>query len=96
MIVRFHRAAELELTAAVKTGEERAAGLGAELLDEVERVVALLSEFPHLGIALDERRRKFPLRRFPFSLIFRAEGDVLRILALAHHRRLPNYWRQRR
>ena len=47
MIARFHRAAERELAAAMKVGEERAKGLGTDLLYEVERVVALLCEFPH-------------------------------------------------
>jgi len=96
MIARFHRAAELELAAAMNDGEERATGLGAELLDEVERVVALLCEFPQLGIALDERRRRFPLQRFPFGIVFSVEGDTLRVLAVAHRRRRPGYWRGRK
>ncbi len=96
MIARFHRAAELELAAAMEVGEERGRGLGDDLLDEVERVVALLCEFPDLGERLDDKRRRFPLRRFPFGIIFRVEGDTLRILAVAHRRQRPGYWRRRR
>ena len=96
MIARFHRAAEHELAAAMEVGEERGRGLGRDLLDEVERVVALLCEFPEIGERLDESRRRFPLRRFPFGIIYRVEGDTLRILAVAHRRQRPGYWRQRR
>jgi hypothetical protein len=60
MIARFHRAAERELAAAMEVGEERGTGLGDDLLDEVERVVALLCEFPDLGERLDDKRRRFP------------------------------------
>jgi toxin ParE1/3/4 len=91
----FHPAAEQELAAAMEIGEERGWGLGAELLIEVRRIVALLCETPNIGEPLDLRRRRFPLRRFPFGLIYRVEGDTLRILALAHRRQRPGYWRGR-
>jgi toxin ParE1/3/4 len=96
MIARFHRAAERELAAAMEVGEERGTGLGDDLLDEVERVVALLCEFPDLGERLDDKRRRFPLRRFPFGIIFRVDGETLRILAVAHRRQRPGYWRKRK
>jgi hypothetical protein len=70
MIARFHRAAEQELAAAMEVGEERGRGLGQDLLDEVERAVALLCEFPDIGERLDDKRRRFPLRRFPFGSSF--------------------------
>ena len=96
MIARFHRAAERELAAAMEVGEERGTGLGDDLLDEIERVVALLCEFPDLGERLDDKRRRFPLRRFPFGIIFRVDGETLRILAVAHRRQRPGYWRKRK
>ena len=96
MIARFHRAAERALAAAMEVGEERGTGLGDDLLDEVERVVALLCEFPDLGERLDDKRRRFPLRRFPFGIIFRVDGETLRILAVAHRRQRPGYWRKRK
>ena len=95
MTPRFHRAAELELAAAVRTGEARARGLGRDLLNEVERVVTLLCDLPDIGERLDDRRRRFPLQRFPYGVIYRVAGDTLRILAIAHRRQRPGYWRNR-
>lgn len=34
--------------------------------------------------------------RLPYSLIYLAEPNLIRILAFAHHRRRPGYWRRRR
>jgi plasmid stabilization system protein ParE len=91
----FHPAAEQELAAAVTLGEQRGAGLGGELLAEAERVAELLCEAPSIGEPIDARHRRFPMRRFPFALIYRVDGDVLRIIALSHRRQRPGYWRGR-
>jgi hypothetical protein len=60
----FHPAAEQEVAAALKVGEERGAGLGRELILEIRRVTALLCDQPNIGESLDSRHRRFPLRRF--------------------------------
>jgi plasmid stabilization system protein ParE len=96
MIPEFHPAAQEELTAAVKTGEERAARLGHDLLQEVRRVVGMLCASPEIGKPLGTSYRRFPLRRFPFALVYRIDGERLRIIAMAHRRRRPGYWRRRK
>ena len=96
MKVEFHPDAESELAAAVRMGEEWSPELGRALLTETRRVAALLCDIPTLGERLDSRHRRFPLRRFPFGLIFRVDSDVLRIIAFAHRRQEPGYWRIRR
>jgi len=77
-------------------GDLRAAGLGLELLRETQRVVALLCDLPDVGEPLDERFRRFPLRRFPFGVVYRQDGSLLRIIAFAHRRRRPRYWPKRK
>ena len=91
----FHRAAERELDAAMRNGEAYATGLGAELLCEVRRIADLLCHTPLIGEPLDDELRRFPLTRFPFGVIYRVKGDRLRILAVAHRRQEPGYWRGR-
>lgn len=96
MTPEFHPAAQEELAAAVTIGDTRAAGLGLELLLETQRVVALLCDLPDVGEPLDERYRRFPLRRFPFGLVYRVDGSRLRIVAFAHRRQRPRYWVSRK
>jgi plasmid stabilization system protein ParE len=36
------------------------------------------------------------LRRYPFSIVFREEVDRVVIVAVAHAKRRPGYWRKRR
>jgi hypothetical protein len=40
--------------------------------------------------------RRVRLDRFPYSIVYRRSADVLVIIALAHHRRRPAYWRGRK
>jgi plasmid stabilization system protein ParE len=91
----FHPVAEQEIAAALKVGEERGFGLGRELIQEIRRVSALLCDAPRIGEPLDSRHRRFPLRKFPFGLIYRIDGDLIRIIAVAHRRQRPGYWRGR-
>ncbi len=96
MKVRFHAAAEQELAAAVARGEALVTGLGLELLDEIHRMAALLCGTPRIGEPLDGRHRAFPLRRFPFRLVYRTDDSNLLIVAVAHLRQKPGYWRGRK
>jgi len=96
MVVEFHQAASEELVAASSFYEERRLGLGDELADEIAEVCLLLSEYPTIGRWVDDVHRSVPLRRFPFVLFYRVRGTVVQIIAVAHKRKRPGYWRRRR
>jgi toxin ParE1/3/4 len=95
MKVEFFPAAENELSEAAEYYEAKVRGLGIDLILEVERIVAVLIEIPSLGEKLDPVHRRISLRRFPYGIIFRRDGDVVRVIAVAHRRRKPRYWASR-
>jgi hypothetical protein len=39
--------------------------------------------------------RRFVLHRFPFSIIYLDDSDILSIVAVAHNKRKPGFWKQR-
>ena len=84
MQVEFHPLAEEELIEQASFYDNRVPGLGAIFLDEIE------------AIAATQGTRGLPLRRFPHSLIYAAEDARIWVLAVAHQKRKPGYWRQRR
>ena len=78
--------------------ESISARLRDRLWSDIEHAVDLIAEFREIGEIVPRTRglvRRFPLRRFPFFVIYRPQGDDLQIVALAHKRRKPNYWRRR-
>lgn len=95
MRVEFFPAAEQELLEAADQYERELRGLGSDLVLEVERTATVLIELPSLGEKLDSIHRRIPLRRFPYALVFRRDGDVIRVVAVAHRRRRPQYWKPR-
>jgi toxin ParE1/3/4 len=92
MKIEFLRGAAEDLFEAVEYYEMRQRGLGGDLAAEVQRVAAVLLELPTLGESLDRIHRRIQLKRFPYGLIFRLEGDVIRVVAVAHRRRRARYW----
>ena len=95
--VYFEDEAEAEYLEASQIYAGEADALAGEFEAEVERCAALILEHPKAAPLLKGRvlRRKV-LRRFPYSLLYAVETDRIRIVALAHHRSRPGYWRHRR
>lgn len=97
----FQAEADHEFQSGIKF-YKREAGLAIAqaFVAEVERVASLLREYPEFGTLLHERSsssvRRFPLKRFPYSLVYRVQNDVIRILAVAHQHRKPGYWQGRK
>ena len=96
MKLEFHPQAELELLEAALRYDLEVPGLGERFGTEVRRVTNLLLEHPNAGKEVGSGRRKFSLHRFPFTLIYAPSTQVLHLLAVAHDRRRPGYWRSRR
>jgi toxin ParE1/3/4 len=98
--VEIERGAEDDLAAALEWHEQRRPGLALVLMAEFHRVVEYLLERPNLGKQVDDLNlpvsvRRHPLRRFNYSLVYFVDGSVLRIVALWHHSRRPDFWRGR-
>ena len=96
MKVEFHRAADAELGAAAIFYEDRVPGLGEQFLNEVEHACSQLGEHQALGPRIDAQHRRLGLRRFPFALIYRVKTSRVQVIAVAHDRRQPGYWKQRK
>lgn len=96
MKLRILRAAEADIDHAIDYYRDIAGpGVAAEFYIEFRRVAQAICERPGLGHAVGRRARAFGLRRFPFDVVYRADADAVTIVAVAHHRRDPAYWRKR-
>lgn len=95
MRVVYHPDAELELTEAALFYEKRVAGLGASFLGAFESAVAEIEQQPGWWPIVEGDLRFRSLRQFPYAIYYRMVGDELRILVVKHHKRHPDYWRDR-
>jgi plasmid stabilization system protein ParE len=92
---RYLPSAREELNEAAAFYEARVPGLGEVFLDDVDRAIETIRERPRIGAPAGRRFRKILLHRFPFSLIYAEPGEELLLVAVAHQRKRPGYWRGR-
>jgi plasmid stabilization system protein ParE len=99
MTLRTDPAAEEELREAAAWYEQRRAGLGMELLVAVDVGVQQIRHSPQQGflgwLPETENIRRLLLDRFPYAVIYEEDAEGIHILAIAHTRRQPGYWKNR-
>jgi plasmid stabilization system protein ParE len=74
---------------------ERSEIAAAAFVAELDRAVEQISNNPERWPRHGHDTRRFVLRRFPFSVIYRIASAEAEIIAVAHGRRRPNYWKGR-
>ena len=95
MNLRFAEAARRELNEAAIWLELQESGLGERFLREVAQARRMILEFPHAWHPMGASLRRCHLKRFRYGLIYRIKGDAIEIVAVAHDRQKPEYWRDR-
>ncbi|HEX3243884.1 MAG TPA: type II toxin-antitoxin system RelE/ParE family toxin [Chloroflexota bacterium] len=93
--VRFHSEAEQDLAESARYYEQRRYGLGTRFVASVEQAVEVLREHPNAGVQVDRIHLQISVPRFPFTVIYRIAQDLVVVIAVAHRRRRPGYWRYR-
>ena len=92
---RYLPSAREELNEAAAFYEASVPGLGKAFLDDVERAIETVGQSPGIGASIGRGFRKSILRRFPFTIVYAQRDDEIVIVAIAHQRRRPGYWRGR-
>jgi toxin ParE1/3/4 len=91
----FHPDALTELQEQALYYQERSEGLGDRFVAQIEAAISLAVSMPGIGSPYKyQTRRVFP-KDFRFSVVYREQGEVLWIVAVAAFRRKPGYWRRR-
>jgi len=98
--VAWHPDAQGEYDAEVEWYEARGAGLGDRFEAAVDAMVETVVEWPEAG-AMWPGWDSIPVVRsrhvagFPFRLVYLVQPSELVVIAIAHDKRLPGYWRER-
>lgn len=87
MLVSYHPAVADELIAAAEYYEERQKGLGFSLRAEYQRGIERICAAPKQPAQLFPDIRGIPLRRFPYWILYRLEGEIIRVIVLRHRSR---------
>ena len=97
MIFDFHPAADTEFRATIDWYDQRESALGARFEADVFQALERIAENPKAWKQWQDlpRVRAYWLRRFPFYIPYVADDERVIVLAVAHAKREPGYWRAR-
>ena len=93
--IEFHEEASREYEAAFDWYFERSELAASKFAEELERAISNIAKAPGRWPEGIGGARKICLERFPFVVVYRELSSNIQIIAVAHGRRRPGYWKQR-
>jgi toxin ParE1/3/4 len=93
MIVRFHPKALEELSETASYYSEISENLANQFLLEHGRTQIV--DFPVAWPPAPGNTRRYLLPGFPYQIVYRMNVSEIQIIAVAHYKRKPRYWRRR-
>jgi len=93
--VSFHPEAVRELRAAFLWYYDRNPIVAQSFQVETEDAIELVLEDPRRWQKWGTTERKYVYPHFPFNLIYRENSGDVEVLAIAHQKRKPGYWKKR-
>lgn len=91
----FLEPAQVEFEEAVNFYNRQSEKLGDEFATEVLKTINRILTHPEAWTKLSKRTRRCRTNRFPYSVIYQIRGDRILVVAVAHSKRKPKYWRDR-
>ena len=95
MQVDFHPDATIELTESSDWYAERSSRAARDFLVAVDVAVASIVDDPERFVHIDDRHQSCSVIKFPFQIVYRFSNDRIVVVAIAHAKRRPGYWRGR-
>lgn len=84
-----------EAEGAARWYAERSEDAALGFAEELSAALALIERAPRRWPTYERDTRRFLLRRFPYSVVYRIEATRVAVVAIAHAHRRPGYWRYR-
>jgi toxin ParE1/3/4 len=95
LILALHPYAQREHAERIRYLACQRPGLADRYLDAFWDTALRTIAAPQSGKPVSRRFRSLRLRRFSLRLVYASEGDRVSIVAIAHDRQRPHYWRNR-
>ena len=92
----FHPDVSTEIARAISWYSERSLAAADDFIIALDEAFERIAAHPEQAALYMHGRRAVRVGRFPYVVVYRHEGPVVRISALAHTSRRPGYWKKRR
>jgi toxin ParE1/3/4 len=92
---RLHPLAWLEIEGGDEWYWQRSPDASAGFISAVSEAIDSICQAPQRYPKYLYGTRRLVLHRFPFSIVYLDKADVVNIVAVAHSKRKPGYWKKR-
>ena len=93
--LEFHPLALREAEVATQWYLNRSPVAADGFIEEMQGAAQAISAAPLRHAAYLHGTRRYLLKKYPYLVVFRVTETAIRVLAVAHGRRRPGYWRGR-
>lgn len=93
--VDFLPEARREIDDAFEWYFDRSVQAAEAFVRETTSAFALIASAPPVWPRFEAGTRRYVLRKFPYSIIYREIPEGVEVVAVAHHKRRPRYWQGR-
>ena len=94
-LFRFHPEAKQEFRGSIRWYREQSPPAAVDFRLQVAAVIREILEAPNRWPKYLYGTRRVVLPRFPFSIVYLDEPSVVIVVAVAHSKRKPGYWKRR-
>ena len=91
----LHPEARIEIEGADHWYSERSPDAADDFIETVHGGIANIAKASTRWPRYFYGTRRYLLPKFPFSIVYLDETDTIKIVAVAHHKRKPGYWKSR-
>ena len=95
MRIELRPQAAEEFSGAASWYDKEQPGLGSAFSHAVISAFAAIARQPSAYPPVGRGARRFIIRRFPYVIIYRVQGDAIVVYACIHSHRDPERWRER-
>ena len=93
--VEFHPEAVEEARSARIWYADRSPSAASAFLQELDDAITRVKGAPGIGVRYLYGTQRYLFRRFPFSMVYRERDGQIQVIAFAHAKRRPGYWKAR-
>ncbi|MBC8180788.1 type II toxin-antitoxin system RelE/ParE family toxin [candidate division KSB1 bacterium] len=93
--VEYHPHAKAEIRNSANWYDKKVDGLGLEFMLEVKAAESKIIDNPESWASYEQGTRRYIMKRFPYSIIYLLTAEKIQIVAVAHSKRRPEYWKNR-
>jgi plasmid stabilization system protein ParE len=95
LAIEIHPEAVWEAKAAREWYESQSIEAASAFMAELDLGIDCIRNSPEIYPSYLHQTRRYMMHRFPYLIVYRVAATTIQIVAVAHGRRRPGYWKTR-